>query len=163
MPVCDGRTLGARLTVQKTNWGHDVKQRIAHYIGNRGIVLGLLGWIWLVRGFGSVIQPSPQQGLPAERLPDWLLAATWVLPGLIAMVAVVWKKLDEWAWGLLMVPIGIQFVSFLLAWILGVYDGSWRGVAVYLAVMALINRCAAGLDRPAPWGGQERRRWTGQG
>jgi hypothetical protein len=138
-----------------------MKRLVARYVGNRGIVLGLLGLIWFLRGFGTLLEPAPSLGLPVEHLPVWFQAGMWIVPGVLAMLAVALRRLDAWAWGLLITPVGIHFVSFTLAWVLGTYNGGWRGAMVFLAVAALINRCAAGLDRPAPWDGRERRAWIG--
>ena len=138
-----------------------MKQRIAHHVGNRGIVLGLIGAIWILTGIGRLIDAPALVGLPHEELPIEVIAAGWLLPGLVAVVAVAWRKLDGLGWGLLSFPVAVMLLSYLIGWTFGGYSEGWRGACLYAAAVLLINRCAAGLDRPAPRGGRERRAWTG--
>lgn len=135
-------------------------RRIATHVGNRGIVLGMLGVVWVLTAVGLATAPVTRAPLPDEQLPVWLRVALWAVPGLLALVAVGWKRLDAIAWGLLILPVAIRLVSYVFGWVTGSYSAGWRGACVYLAVVILVNRCAAGLDRSAPWGGEERRRWT---
>lgn len=137
-------------------------RKLLAYAGNRGLVLGLLGVIWLLTGIGLASDDRPPTGLVDEQLPLLVRVAMWALPGAFAIVAVAWRRLDGWAWPLLIAPVGIRLCALL--WAIGPGPGPstvWRGVLVYLAVGFLIDRCAAGLDRPAPWNGTERR-WTPQ-
>lgn len=134
-------------------------RRFFRYVGNRGIVLGMLGVIWLLTGIGQALDPTRQLGLIHERIPQWGQFVLWFAPGFVAILAVGIKKLDEWAWMLLIAPIAVRFFSFMAGWIFGTYSSGWRGATVYAATALLVNRCAAGLDRPAPWDGRERRVW----
>lgn len=141
-------------------------RRAAVHIGNRGTVLGLLGLIWTLTGVGLISEPGRKYGVLDEHLPEEIRAALWLLPGLLALVAVALRKLDPWAWGLLILPVAIRGGSFLLGWIgsygpaelLGDYALGWRSVLLYASIGLMVNRCAAGLDRPATWDGRERRR-----
>lgn len=136
-------------------------RRAFAYVGNRGIVLGLLGVIWVLSGVGAAIDPPVKHpGLWHELLPAPLWFALWFIPGFVAVLAVLVKPLDEWAWGLLILPVAIRFLSYMTGWVFGTYPPGWRGAAVLAATGLLVNRCAAGLDRPAPWDGRERRAWT---
>jgi hypothetical protein len=136
------------------------RQRLFHYVGNRGIVLGLLGTIWLLTALGSVLEPQNTPGLLYTKFPVWVNFTLWFVAGFVAVLAVGVRKLDEWAWVLLITPIAVRFLSLLAGWILGTYPPGWRGAMVYAATGLLVNRCAAGLDRPGPWDGRERRQWT---
>jgi len=137
-----------------------VHKRIVRHVGNRGLVLMTLGIIWTLTGYGRLTNPPREVGLPHERVNAWGLAALWALPGLFAIVAAIWRKLDATGWGLLSVPPGGMLLSYVAGFIFAGYRGPWLGACIYAAVVLLINRCAAGLDRSAPWGGEERRRWT---
>lgn len=134
-------------------------RRVGAHVGNRGIVLGMLGVVWALTAVGIATAPVTRAPLPDEQLPVWARVALWIGPGLLALLAVAWRRLDALAWGLLIMPAAIRLVSYGFGWLSGAYPAGWRGACVYLAVVVLVNRCAAGLDRPAPWGGEERR-WT---
>lgn len=148
---------------------------MSHFIGrvgNRGIVLAMLGVICAILAFGILVDPARPIGLVYEKTPPWLRATLWGVPGLYALAAAAWRRLDPLAWGLLMIPFLERTLSFSFATFAGVVDRwwpgfaayavpqAWRGVVVYLAFVVLISRCAAGLDRPAPWDGRERRAWS---
>lgn len=134
-------------------------RRVFAYVGNRGIVLGTLGLIWMLSAIGLVLEPREVEGLIHEKIPLQGSFALWFIPGFIAVLAMGVKKLDEWAWMLLILPVVVRFFSYIVGWISGSYPPGWRGAMVYAATVLLVNRCAAGLDRPAPWDGRERRAW----
>ena len=132
-------------------------RRVFRRIGNRGIVLSLLGFMWILTAVGVAIQPIDRPGLPDEALPLWLRVGMWAVAGVVALVATWWKRWDDLAWGLLILPLSTRLLSYIYGWISGSFPGSWRGAFVYAAMALLVNRCAAGLDRPGPWDGRERR------
>lgn len=127
-------------------------------VGNRGVVLGLLGLIWVV--LGTTVSEHLHPTLIHEKMPLWSAVLIWSVPGAFAMVATVRHQLDPSAWGLLIVGPTVRLVSYGWGWATGTYADGWRGLLVWAAVALLVNRCAAGLDRPAPWDGRERRTWT---
>lgn len=135
------------------------RRKLFFYVGNRGIVLGLLGVIWVLTAVGLAIEPITTPGLLYTQIPVPIQFVFWFVPGFVAIISVAVRRMDEWAWFLMILPIAVRFFSFLAAWILGTYPLGWRGAAVYAATGLLVNRCAAGLDRPAPWDGRERREW----
>src|SRR5258708_5712749 len=118
-----------------------MKQRIARHIGNRSVVLGLLGAIWILTGIGRVTNPPPHLGLPHERLPIMAIALMWMVPGGVAVIAAAWRRVDALGWGLLIVPVAVQLVSYLIGWVTGDFTTGWVGASVYAAVVLLINRC----------------------
>jgi hypothetical protein len=134
--------------------------RVTSHVGNRGIVLGMLGILWILTAVGVLTATTVRPEILHERLPIWLRVAIWTGPGLLALVATVWRRWDELAWGLLIIPPAERLLSYGVAWVTDAYPPAWRSVLVYLVVVVLINRCAAGLDRAAPWDGRERRSWT---
>jgi hypothetical protein len=133
--------------------------RVVAWIGNRGIVLGLLGVIWVLTGVGLMAGVERRTGLLDEALPVEARAAAWITTGLLAVLAAGYRRLDDVAWPLLIVPVAARLFAYVwslvgsagvwaFGWAVpGVYDGAWRGAAVYAAVVLLVNRCAAGLDR----------------
>lgn len=128
------------------------------YVENRPAALALIGLIWVMTGVGRIIEPL--RGLPDEVFPEWLRAAAWLGPGMVAVVASMWRALDRQAWGLLAVPAGAQFVNYMVGWLwLQTLPTGWRGATIHLAAFTLVFFCARGLDRVRPWNGEERR-WT---
>lgn len=136
-------------------------RRVLYRVGNRGIVLSLLGFLWLITGAGILAAPQERAGLPDDIFPVWLRATIWFAAGITALVSTWWKRWDEIAWGLLILPLSMRLLSYLYGWIFQTFPAGWRGFCVYAAMALLVNRCAAGLDRPPPWDGRERR-WTQQ-
>lgn len=131
-------------------------RRIVHHVGNRGAVLAVLGVIWVV--MGTVVHTGNKPVLIHERMPLWMTLLVWSLPGVVAVAAAVWRRLDASAWGLLFIGPMIRLGSYLWGWLTATYPPAWKGFVVWLAVCVLVNRCAAGLDRSVPWDGKERRR-----
>lgn len=127
-------------------------------IGNRGAVLALLGLIWIV--MGTTVSEHTHPTLIHEKAPLWVAVLIWSVPGSVAIVAAIRSTLDPTAWGLLILGPTVRLVSYGWGWITSAYPAGWRGLLVWSAVAVLVNRCAAGLDRPAPWNGEERRRWA---
>jgi hypothetical protein len=132
-------------------------RRVYRRIGNRGIVLSLLGFLWIITAIGLATSPPPVQ--PDDVFPLSARVTVWAVAGAVAIVATWWKRWDELAWGLLILPLSVRLLSYAYGWISGSYPPGWRAVCVYAAMALLVNRCAAGLDRPAPWDGRERRQW----
>ena len=137
-------------------------KHIGRHIGNRGAVLVILGVLWILTAVGISSQPIPDRAdgsklLPYEHLPVWFRVALWVIPGLIAAASGVWRRWDQTAWALLIVPVAERGLSLL--WAMGVnvfgssYPTAWRGFLVYAATGTLIYFCAAGLDQPPARGG----------
>lgn len=129
------------------------------YVGNRGVVLSLLGFLWVLTAVGLLADNLVRTGLPDEQLPLLLRVALWAIPGVAALVITWWKKFDDIAWMLLIIAPSIRLFSFGYGWLSGGFPPGWRGMCVYAATVILVNRCGAGLDRAAPWDGRERREW----
>lgn len=132
-----------------------MKQRIVNHIGNRGIALAMLGVLWILTAVGIAIEPLKRTQILDERLPVWLRVCLWGLPGLLALAACVWRKLDADAWGWLIVPAAIRFASFFAGWVASLvgwesfaYPEGWRGATTIAVFVVFIKTCAAGLDRP---------------
>jgi hypothetical protein len=129
-------------------------KRLLKHAGNRGLALAMLGALWVLMGVGVAVAPLHRPELLDERLPVWVRAPMWGLPGLLALVASMRKKLDADAWGWLMVPAAVRFVSFAFAWVASLagwdrfaYADGWRGATTIAAFVVFIKACAAGLDR----------------
>jgi hypothetical protein len=130
-------------------------KRLLKIAGNRGVALGMLGVLWILTAVGIAVAPLKRPQLLDDWLPLWLRVALWGLPGALAVVASLWRRLDADAWGWLMVPVVIRFVSYLAGWIFSLvgwerfaYPDGWRGATSIAIFMVFIKACAAGLDRP---------------
>ena len=131
--------------------------RFTRHTGNRGAVLACLGLVWIIRGTAEPTTP-----LLMHDLPWWALLLVWSLPGCVALVAAVWPPADRTAWTLLSFAPALWCGSFVWDWWSGADPAGWKGLTAWFVVVVLINRCAAGLDRPAPLDGKEWRRWMGR-
>lgn len=142
----------------------DVRKRIVAHTGNRGIALAMLGILWILTAVGIAFEPLRRAALLHELLPVWVRVVLWGGPGVLALLASVWRKLDVDAWGWLIVPAVVTFTSFFFGWICSLlvriagwrwldtwaYPSGWRGATTIAVFVVLIRVCAAGLDRPAP-------------
>lgn len=130
-------------------------KRLLKHAGNRGVALAMLGALWIVTAVGIGIAPLKRsQLLDEDLIPVWGRVLLWGLPGILAVVASVWKRFDADAWGWLFVPVGIRFLSFLFGWLASVfgweryaYPDGWRGATSIAVFIVFIRACAAGLDR----------------
>lgn len=141
-----------------------MKQRIVKRLGNRGVALAMLGMLWIFTAVGIAVSPLKRTTLLDERIPVWCRVCLWGIPGLLALVASIRRKYDATAWGLLMVPVGIRFASFLIGWLVSLalnitgwqpllkwsYPDGWRGATTIAIFVVFIRVCAAGLDRLPP-------------
>ena len=130
-------------------------KRLLKHAGNRGVALAMLGVLWVLTAIGIGLAPLKRSQLLDEQLPVWLRVAMWGLPGLLALVASVWRRFDADAWGWLFVPVAVRFCSYLFGWVCGLfgwdrfaYPDGWRGATSIAIFMVFITACARGLDRP---------------
>lgn len=130
-------------------------KRFTRDTGYRGAALALLGVLWCLTGVGMIAAPLKRQQLIDESIPLWLRIPLWLGPGLLAVAAAVWRKHDASAWGWLIVPAVVRFVSFLFGWLCSLfgwerwaYPEGWRGSISTAVFVALLIVCAKGLDRP---------------
>jgi hypothetical protein len=134
----------------------------SYYVGNRGVMLFILGLIWALIGVGTVTAPRTVP-LPDSIIPLWVRSLFWIMPGIYAMAWTLLTPMmrtdDHNVWALLMVGPTARFVTYVAAGIMDVfnighdqerYRGILLGVLVWLAVLAMVDRCAVGLDRLPP-------------
>jgi hypothetical protein len=135
-----------------------MKRMLVNRIGNRGLALGLLGVLWILMALGVAIAPLRREELLDEHLlPVWARAALWAGPGFLALAALHWRKFDASAWGWLMVPAAVRFLSYLIGWVSYLagyeefaYRDGWRGATTIAVFVVFIRICAAGLGRQDP-------------
>lgn len=119
--------------------------------GTRSQALLALAIIWALTAVRLMVTP-PDDRNPAlfhTQFPVELRAAVWGIPALVAAVAAFWRRWDQTAWWVVIVPPTERLTSFLIGWaLLGAGNRALGGVLLYGALTFLINRCAKGLDRP---------------
>lgn len=143
----------------------------SYRVGNRGVVAFILGFIWFLIGASLLVAPPPAP-LPDKVIPAWIRAVAWMVTGAFAMgwqlVTPARKHDDHNVWGLLMIMPAARFFTLVAAGIIDMfhfhgldYQATWLGAAVWVTVVALIDRCAVGLDRlpPVRLSADLRRRW----
>lgn len=115
-----------------------VLRRLSRRLGRRGTILSCYGVVWLLIGWGQIVQPQPDQrglSLLLSRAPLQVWAWGWIVAGLIALVC-AWLPPGRDAAGfvalvLIVVP---WMTSYLASWILGVYSRGWAAAAVWTAI-----------------------------
>lgn len=114
----------------------------------------MLGALWILTSIGVAVEPLKRSHLLDEQLPVWVRVLLWGVPGMLALAATFWKKLDPDAWGWLIVPMIVRFGSFLVGWVASLagveslaYPDGWRGCTSLAIFIVFIRVCAAGLDR----------------
>ena len=90
-------------------------------LGNRGAVLFLIGFLWLLMAWTVAQAPLPSSRPPAphEEIPAHLREGLWAVGGLIAIVFAFFKQgRDKWGFGALMIMPAERALSWLGAVIL---------------------------------------------
>jgi hypothetical protein len=103
-----------------------VARWLGRALGRRGAILGGYGTVWLLYGYGQLVQPPPDQRglsllLAAMPLAAW--AWLWMMAGLVAIVcAFLPQGLDVAGF--------VALVVIVLPWMLG-YLASWWPLAMF--------------------------------
>lgn len=133
------------------------------HIGNRGVVACLLGLIWVCIALNTAL--SDPIRLEPDRYIQPFVVAAWAGPGIYAIVFALRNRFgrnDHNVWALLMLAPAERLVTQVVALVIdalhatvGLGDNYATGRAtlslcIWLAVVAMIDRCAAGLDRVPP-------------
>jgi|SRR5215216_5779300 len=87
-------------------------------LGNRGLVLMLIGFLWLLTAWTVAQLPVPSTRPPAphEEIPSWIRETAWVLTGLTAMVFAFFRQgRDKWGFFALMIMPAERALSWLAA------------------------------------------------
>lgn len=124
-----------------------IRDRLVAHVGHRGIVLMLMGVIWIAMGVGILTSPLGPRGLVFEHAPQWSRAVFWMLPGAVSLVASMWRRWDTTAWWMLIAPPFAWSLSYAWGWVTSTVDRAWLGAILYGALWLLVFECAAGLDR----------------
>jgi hypothetical protein len=135
----------------------------SYFVGNRGVMAVILGVIWTLIGVSTMLGEGGPAVLPDSVLPLWVRGVFWIVPGLYAIawtaMTPIRQTADHNVWALLMIGPTARFFTFVAAGIMdlvdwheprGGYKGVWLGILAWLAVLAMVDRCAVGLDRLPP-------------
>lgn len=107
-------------------------------LGRRGTILSCYGTVWLLIGWGQLVQPQPDQRglvLLLSWAPLQVWAWCWIVAGLVALVC-AWLPQGRDAPGFvaLVVIVVPWLASYLVSWFLGVYPRGWAAAAVWTAI-----------------------------
>lgn len=126
---------------------------LSRRLGRRGAVLGALGTVWALYGFGQLIEPVPSTvslrlALWMAPLDVWMWA--WIGAGVTAVACAWLSRPADWpgfvALYVLAVPWGL---SNLMSWQpFGDNPRGWVGAAIWAALVAVIS-VVAGWDEPS--------------
>lgn len=110
----------------------------ARRLGRRGAILSCYGIVWLLIGWGQLVQPQPdRRGLTLllSWAPLQVWAWGWIAAGLVALVC-AWLPSGRDAPGFcaLVVIVVPWMASYLVSWLLGVYPRGWAAAAVWTAI-----------------------------
>ena len=95
--------------------------RLVKRLGNRGLVLLLIGFLWMLMAWTVSQTPFPSSRPPAphEEIPSAIREVMWAASGVTAMVFATFRQgRDKWGFGALMIMPAERTLSWLAALIL---------------------------------------------
>ena len=124
------------------------------YLGRRGMMLLLLGGLWIWLGLNVPMTPAHVPGLWHTFIWEPVWIAEWVVPGLVALVF-AWRTVDWPGWALLMLAPIIRASSLISGWVMwmlpdgieGYPMGLWQSI-LYLFMIGVVGICAGWPDYP---------------
>jgi hypothetical protein len=113
-------------------------RRLKRMLGRRGTILSCYGIVWLLVGWGQIVQPQPDQrglqvALALMPLSAW--AWCWIAAGLIALAS-AWAPPGRDAAGFVALVLVVVpwMTTYLATWLLGAYPRGWAAAAVWAAI-----------------------------
>lgn len=105
-----------------------------HKIGldRKGYGLGLIGLVWVVIGIGIPEQPIVHGAWHME-IPVYIRAGWWIFAGLMSIASAWLRYLRPWTMAILVIMPGLNFFSYMTAWVLYLVDGGNPGYSRGLA------------------------------
>lgn len=107
-------------------------------LGRRGAILSCYGVVWLLIGWGQLVQPQPDRrglALLLSWAPLQVWAWGWIAAGLMALVC-AWLPQGRDAPGFVALVVIVMpwMTSYFASWILGGYPRGWAAAAVWAAI-----------------------------
>jgi hypothetical protein len=141
-------------------------QNLALRFGRRGVILQIIGIIWIVLGQGLLADPPPPERFskPGPSPLDWmdshLWGWPWIICGIIALGVGLGRRAtpDSIGFGAAMLPVAPWTVFFWYSWL--VYEATngqfgepnnWRGGVTYLLIIVFVRTCAGWDDPTDPY------------
>lgn len=126
-------------------------RRLMRMLGRRGAILLSYGAVWSLYGYGVLVSPLPSQpglALAIDLLPLRVWGWLWIGAGLIALVSAWLPQGVDWL-GFLTLPLIVLpwMLSYLTAWLQGVFPRGWIAAAVWAAI-AVPVLVTAGWSEP---------------
>lgn len=87
--------------------------RLIRALGRRGVVLGLLGLVWIFTGVSILVTPGAHNYLMLDIVPP-VRASAWVIAGLVAIACAGLPQGDDrWGFAALYIPALYRFLAYL--------------------------------------------------
>lgn len=131
--------------------------RILRRLGRRGIMLTLMGAVYILLGVGALLRHPAPQTMKYNFLylaPDWVMALMWFISGSAACV-LAWRHDDSWGWAALYVVPFLRVMGYASAWIIGLvlgngYSTAWYSAVLYLPFIAIVLVCSGWRENRNP-------------
>lgn len=124
-------------------------RRLAQRLGRRGAFLLCFGTVWALIGYGQITAPqADKRGLHLllDRVPLDVWGWLWITAGLVAVVSAFLRQgSDRFGFFALTLIVMPWIISYLVAWLQGIFPRGW-------VVSALYGALAIGIVVVAGWG-----------
>jgi hypothetical protein len=129
-----------------------VARWVGRRLGRRGTILGAYGTVWMLIGYGQIMEPQPdQRGLTL--LLGWLplqaWGCLWIAAGLLAVVCAWLPQGRDWLGFLSLMAIVLPWMlSYLVSWWpMQVFSRGWVAAVVWSAITVPVG-VVAGWAEP---------------
>lgn len=124
-------------------WHLARRSYIRHRLGYRGLVLFLLGFIYVFIGLSVIGANDYRPELVHTHLPILVRIGIWVIPGIVAMVVAFDDKWKALGFALLFIPPAERAVSYFVAAVTVPTFTRIPAVLIYLLLLVMISTIAS--------------------
>lgn len=129
-----------------------VVQRLGRALGRRGAILLSYGTVWALYGYAQLVTPQADQrglDLALQLLPLHVWGWLWIGAGAVALVAAWVPQGVDWPGFLALPLIALPWwLSYMTAWIQGVFPRGWVVAAVWAAIAVPVLVVAGWREPP---------------
>jgi hypothetical protein len=132
-----------------------VLRRLTRTLGRRGAFLASFGGLWVLYGFGQLVEPLPTKtgiGLLLSFMPLVVWAWLWIATGLAALVAAVLPEGYDWFGFLALLMIVVPWMLAYLVgwWPLGDNPRGWVTALIWAVAAVPVIVVAGWREPPRP-------------
>lgn len=131
-----------------------IVRRLSHQLGRRGAFLLSFGTVWGLIGYGQITAPQPDQRglhLLLDRVPLEVWGWLWITSGLVAIVSAFLRQgSDRFGFAALCLILAPWIISYLYAWLQGIFPRGWIASALYGALAIGIMVVVGWSEPPRP-------------